>query len=85
LVYDKRAAVDKNDNVVCEKSFTQFFWYVIGFKNRNLDYTQIWNTKQKWNLILPFFSYRGKRWEFYIGWRPDTRALGIALRRRHKI
>ena len=59
-----------------------FFWHVIGFKDKPLDYTQIWNTKQKWNLVLPFFSYRGKRWEFYIGWRPDSKAFGIALRKR---
>jgi len=57
-----------------------FFW--IGFKDRNLDYTQIWNERQNWNLVLPFFSYRGKKWEWYIGWRPDSRAFGIALRRR---
>lgn len=60
-----------------------FFWHVIGFKDKPLDYTQIWNTKQKWNLVLPFFSYRGKRWEFYIGWRPDSKAFGIAFRRHY--
>ena len=59
-----------------------FCWHWIGFKDRNLDYTQIWNTKQKWNLVLPFFSYRGSRIEFYIGWRPDSKMFGIALRRR---
>jgi len=58
-----------------------FMAYWIGFKDRNLDYTQIWNTKQRWNLVLPFFSYRGKKWEMYIGWRPDSRMFGIALRR----
>jgi len=43
--------------------FHNFFWHVIGFKDKPLDYTQIWNTKQKWNLVLPFFSYRGNRIE----------------------
>ena len=62
--------------------FHNFFWYIVGFKDKNLDYTQIWSEKQKWNLILPFFSYRGKKWEFYIGWRPDSKAFGIALRKR---
>jgi len=58
-----------------------FMAYWIGFKDKNLDYTQIWNTKQRWNLVLPFFSYRGKKWEIYIGWRPDSKMFGIALRR----
>lgn len=58
------------------------FWPPFGFKDYPLDYTQIWNTQQKWNLILPFFSYRGKKWEGYVGWRPSDKAFGIAMRRR---
>jgi len=58
-----------------------FCFYWIGFKDRNLDYSHIWNQKQSWNFVLPFFSYRGKKWEFYFGWRPDTKAIGFALRR----
>ena len=60
-----------------------FMFYWIGFKDRNLDYTQIWNRKQRWNLVLPFFSKRFKSGrEFYIGWRPETRAFGIAWRKK---
>ncbi len=62
--------------------FHNFMAYWIGFRWAKLDYTQIWNKKQKWNLILPFFSYRGNKWEFYIGWRPDSKMFGIALRRK---
>lgn len=36
---------------------------------------------RKWNLVLPFFSYKGKRWEGYIDWRPDSKMFDIALRR----
>lgn len=61
-----------------------FMAYWVGFKDRNLDYTQIWNQKQRWNLVLPFFSYRGKKWEGYIGWRVDSRMFGIAIRRAKK-
>lgn len=50
---------------------------------------RVWRTKRNWNLILPFFSYRWKKWEFYIGWRPKTlengdmvQMFGFALRRR---
>ncbi len=57
-----------------------FMAYWIGFKGANLDYSQIWNKKQKWNLVLPFFSYKSKSLEFYIGWRPDSKMLGFALR-----
>lgn len=81
------------DNPVSITSKKWFYWYFIrnplhnfmtywiGFKDKNLDYTQIWNTNQRWNLVLPFFSYRGKKWEFYVGWRPPNKAFGIALRR----
>lgn len=63
--------------------FHNFMFYWIGFKDRNLDYTQMWNTKQSWNLVLPFISKKFKSgWEFYIGWRPDTRSFGMALRRK---
>lgn len=58
-----------------------FTHYWIGFRDRNLDYSQIWNSKQSWNLVLPFFSKKFKSGrEFYIGWRPDTRAFGWAWR-----
>ena len=60
-----------------------FMFYWIGFKNGSLDYSQIWNQKQSWNLVLPFFSKKFKSGrEFYIGWRPDTRAFGMAWRKK---
>lgn len=60
-----------------------FTHYWIGFRDRNLDYTQIWNQKQSWNLVLPFFSKKFKNGrEFYVGWRPDTRAFGAAWRKK---
>ena len=50
---------------------------------------KVWHTKRSWNLIVPFFSYRGEKWEFYMGWRPKTledgsmvQMFGLALRRR---
>lgn len=64
--------------------FHNFMFYWIGFKDKNLDYSHIWNREQSWNLVLPFFSYRGKKWEYYLGWRPDTKAFGVALRRKFK-
>jgi len=62
--------------------------YWIGTGNYPAEW-RVWSDKRSWNLILPFFSYRGKRIEFYIGWRPKTledgsmvQMFGIALRRR---
>ncbi len=59
-----------------------FMFYWLGFKDSEFDYTQIWNTKKRLNMVLPFISYRGKKWEFYIGWRPDKKVLGFAMRRK---
>ncbi len=64
----------------CRNPLHNFFWNIIGFRKYPLDYSQIWNQKQRWNLVLPFFSYRGKKVEFYLGWRPDRKALGFAFR-----
>lgn len=46
---------------------------------------KVWHPVRKWNLILPFFSYKGKKVEFYIGWRPKadgSQIFGIAFRKR---
>ena len=46
---------------------------------------KVWHPKRKWNLILPFFSYRGNKIEFYLGWRPKSdgsQLFGIAFRKR---
>ena len=45
---------------------------------------EVWRTSRSFNLILPFFSYRGKKFEFYIGWRPKgdgSQIFGIAFRK----
>ncbi|MDI1471936.1 hypothetical protein QI155_05240 [Thermodesulfovibrio sp. 1176] len=62
--------------------FHNFCAYWIGFRGKNIDYSQIWNKKQKWNLVLPFFSFKGNHWEMYIGWRPDSKMFGISIRRK---
>lgn len=49
-----------------------FMFFVIGLSDRKhlINDGQIWPAKgQKWNIRLPFISYRGKKWEWYIGWR----------------
>ena len=61
-----------------------FAAYWIGGRGRDWDYTSIWKRGNGFNVVLPFVSYRGKRVEFYIGWRPDSRMFGAALRRRDK-
>ena len=62
--------------------------YWVGTGNYPAEW-KVWHSRRSWNLILPFFSYKGKRVEFYIGWRPKTldngdmvQMLGFALRRR---
>jgi len=60
-----------------------FCRYWIGTGNYPSEW-RVWHSKRKWNLILPFFSYRGKRFEFYIGARPKddgSQIWGITLRR----
>ncbi len=59
-----------------------FTFYVIGLEDRK-DLVNIGNLDpkegQKWNIILPFLCYKGKKKEFYIGWR-DGLKFGIAFR-----
>ena len=60
-----------------------FCRYWIGTGNYPSEW-RVWHSKRRWNLILPFFSYRGKRFEFYIGARPKddgSQIWGIAFRR----
>ncbi|MEM4620950.1 MAG: hypothetical protein QW607_12160 [Desulfurococcaceae archaeon] len=62
-----------------------FTHYWIGTKNYPSAW-KVWHHVRRWNLILPFFSYRGRRIEFYIGWRPKedgSQVFGIALRRKN--
>jgi len=59
-----------------------FSFYWIGTADKPAEW-RVWHSKRKWNLILPFFSYRGKWIEFYIGARPRDnggQAWGIAFR-----
>ena len=52
--------------------FHNFCFFVIGLEDRKylVNDGNIWPAEgQKWNIRLPFFSYRGKKWEFYAGWR----------------
>ena len=61
-----------------------FCHYWIGTGNYPSEWST-WHHQRRWNLILPFFSYRGKKYEFYIGWRPKkdgSQIFGIAFRKR---
>jgi len=59
-----------------------FCFYVIGLAD-NPELVNFNNidpqTGRSVNIILPFFCYKGKSKEFYIGWRNGTK-FGIALR-----
>jgi len=60
-----------------------FCRYWIGTGNYPSEW-RVWHSKRRWNLILPFFSYQGKNWEGYLGWRPKddgSQIFGIAFRR----
>ncbi|MEJ5227211.1 hypothetical protein [Thermodesulfovibrio sp.] len=64
-----------------------FMHYWVGFKGRKhlTCYTgDIWNNKHRLNIVLPFISYKKDNREFYIGWRPDSKAFGFAIRRHKK-
>lgn len=59
--------------------FHNLFAYVLGFRDKDWK-LDIWKGRDGLNVVLPFMSYRKGRFEAYIGWRPDSRMLGIALR-----
>ncbi|MGQ9608565.1 MAG: hypothetical protein ACUVWN_04655 [bacterium] len=58
-----------------------FTFYWIGMagclKYRRPD--TVFNPNYKWNIVLPFLSYNGKKIRFYIGWR-ERGNFGIAIR-----
>ena len=59
------------------------FFFVIGLSDQPdvVNYSGQWPKEgQKWNIILPFISYKGKKWEYYFGWRKGI-CLGAAFRR----
>ena len=82
------------------ENLREFMWFFVRNPFHNFDTRvagtfkypsewRVWHSKRSWNLILPFFSYRGKKWEGYIGWRPKVledgsmvQMFGFALRRR---
>jgi hypothetical protein len=68
----------------CRNPFHNLFFFVIGLE----DHTEVVNygkmfpqPPQKWNIILPWICYKGKKWEWYAGWRTGT-SLGFAFRNR---
>lgn len=56
-----------------------FMARVVGFRDKDWKLS-IWKEKDGLNVVLPFISYRKGRFECYVGWRPDSRMLGFALR-----
>ncbi len=73
----------------------EFYWFFLRNPLHNLTHCfenspyrnykgEIWNPKGGLNLVLPFISYRGKKIEWYIGFRPQDGGFGIALRKRHE-
>ena len=51
--------------VFIRNPFHNFLYRIIGIKNYPIEW-EVWYFKRKWNLILPFFSYRGKKWEMCV-------------------
>jgi len=63
-----------------------FCYYWIGTGNYPSEW-KVWHSKRKWNLILPFFSFRFRCLELYFGWRPKddgSQIFGISFRIRGK-
>jgi hypothetical protein len=60
-----------------------FFSFVIGLKDQPgvVSPGSIWSKSgQKWNIVLPFISRRGKKYEWYVGWREGLK-FGFAFRK----
>jgi len=60
--------------------FHNFTYYVIGVADRKFDRINLWNKWGNLNLVLPLIAYRGKKWEWYFGWR-EKGNFGIAFRK----
>ena len=59
-----------------------FLFFVIGLHDHQeiVNCGNMWPKEgQKWNIVLPYIGYRGKKKEFYFGWRSGIR-LGAAFR-----
>lgn len=65
--------------------FHNFCWYVIGFAEEKYNTQGVWNPNGGFNLQVPFISYRGKRIEWYIGWKPDYQGFGMSFRRKQNV
>ena len=71
--------------------FHNFAFYVIGFADKEIENTEFWPKYPNKTLFvirkvkdtfirIPFFSFRYKGWEGYIGWR-ERGNFGYALRK----
>jgi hypothetical protein len=59
-----------------------FFFFVIGFEDQPeiVNPGNQWAKEgQKWNIVMPYIYYKGKKKEFYFGWRCGLR-FGAAFR-----
>ncbi len=63
-----------------------FTHYLIGMKGRKhlVMWGEVFHPKGGWIIILPYVSYYGKRWAFYLGWRPEEGVFGVKLIRHRK-
>ena len=72
--------------------FHNFLFYVVGFADRKVrtdgEYSFFapsgwyftWRRPEGTRIKLPWLSYKGESWEFYIGWR-ERGNLGMAIRK----
>ena len=59
-----------------------FFFFVIGLADQPeiVNAGSMWpKDGQRWNIVLPYICYKGKKKEFYLGWRKGIN-LGAAFR-----
>lgn len=59
--------------------FHNFTFYVIGMADKPhlRRCNEVFSSVGKWNIILPFISYDGKKVYWYFGWRGNRCAFGI--------
>lgn len=63
-----------------------FCFYLIGMKRRQhlVHWNHVFNPNGGFNIIMPFISYYGKKYAFYIGWRPSQGVFGLKFIRHKK-
>lgn len=54
-----------------------FYWIGLADKPYLRRCNEVFSSIGKWNIILPFISYQGKRVYWYFGWRGDRSNFGI--------